>query len=88
MFLDAHAKVELTYFLNNIVHMNGKRIINSRSPIKVVYPHERTYTAEFERDIDATNELFMCSDASESMILSSVLAKRLYLLVFGNCYLL
>ena len=66
MFLDEHAKVELTYFLNNIVHMNGKRIINSRSLIKVVYPHERTYTAEFERDIDAKNELFMCSDASES----------------------
>ena len=36
VFLDEHAKVELTYFLDNIVNMNGKQIINSRSPIKVV----------------------------------------------------
>ena len=31
-----------------------------------VYPNERTYTMEFECNIDAKNQLFMCSDTSES----------------------
>ena len=66
MFLDNHAKIELKYFFNNITELNGKRIINTKTPVQVVYSHEKVYTVEMERDVQSKNELFMCSDASDS----------------------
>ena len=66
VYLDDHAKIELKYFFDNIIELNGKRIINTKTPVKVVYPHEKVYTVEMERNVQSKNELFMCSDASDS----------------------
>ena len=66
MFLDNHAEIELKYFFDIIMELNGKRIINTKTPVQVVYPHEKVYTVEMERDVQSKNELFMCSDASDS----------------------
>ena len=66
VFLDHHAKIELKYLFDNIIELNVKRIINTKTPVKVIYPHEKVYTVEMERNVQSKNELSMCSDASDS----------------------
>ena len=64
--LDDHARLELQYFLDNIVEFNGKKIQTSRSPLHIIHPYEQVYFTEEEHFKINQNEMHICSDASDT----------------------
>ena len=49
-----------------MIRLNGRKVITGSTPVKVVYPHQRVYTAEFEKFYNIQNEMFICSDSLET----------------------
>ena len=64
--LDNHAKIELNYFLTNIVEFNGRKIQTCKTPLHVIYPNEKLYYTEVEHYNPNSEEMYICSDSSES----------------------